>query len=204
MPSKPTCTTTKGNGWSQYSSTVRPPLLAKASSPRLSISPNCPATAPAAPSTSSSTISSATPPKPTRPALYPLPDRHSQGDSGTGLSRQCRRSEAVVQAARVAMEFRHRFKVDVFIDLWCYRRHGHNEADDPTLTQPLMYKKIAEHPTILHLYSFQLIAQNKNLPRGSRRYSRADPHPARRSPANRPPPTSPAPKFRLSGASGRA
>lgn len=69
--------------------------------------------------------------------------------------------EAVIQAAQVAMEFRHRFKVDVIIDLWCYRRHGHNEADDPTLTQPLMYKKIAEHPTILHLYSFQLMAQNK-------------------------------------------
>ena len=69
--------------------------------------------------------------------------------------------EAVVQAARVAMEFRHRFKVDVFIDLWCYRRHGHNEADDPTLTQPLMYKKIAGHPTILHLYSSRLIARNK-------------------------------------------
>ena len=61
----------RGNGWSQYSSTVRPPLPAKASSPRLSISPNCPATAPAAPSTSSSTISSATPPKPTRRALPP-------------------------------------------------------------------------------------------------------------------------------------
>ena len=69
--------------------------------------------------------------------------------------------EAVVQAAQVAMEFRHRFKVDVIIDLWCYRRHGHNEADDPTLTQPLMYQKIAEHPTILHLYSFQLMAQNR-------------------------------------------
>ena len=69
--------------------------------------------------------------------------------------------EAVLQAAQVAMEFRHRFKVDVFIDLWCYRRHGHNEADDPTLTQPLMYREIAGHPTILHLYSFQLIAQNK-------------------------------------------
>lgn len=69
--------------------------------------------------------------------------------------------EAVIQAAQVAMEFRHRFKVDVIIDLWCYRRYGHNEADDPTLTQPLMYQKIAEHPTILHLYSFQLMAQNK-------------------------------------------
>ena len=69
--------------------------------------------------------------------------------------------EAVIQTAQVAMEFRHRFKVDVIIDLWCYRRYGHNEADDPTLTQPLMYKKIAEHPTILHLYSFQLMAQNK-------------------------------------------
>lgn len=69
--------------------------------------------------------------------------------------------EAVVHAARVAMEFRNRFKVDVIIDMWCYRRYGHNEADDPTVTQPLMYKEIAKHPTILHLFSFQLIAQNK-------------------------------------------
>ena len=59
------------------------------------------------------------------------------------------------------MEFRNHFKVDVIIDMWCYRRFGHNEADDPTLTQPLMYKQIAKHPTILHLYSFQLIAQGK-------------------------------------------
>ena len=69
--------------------------------------------------------------------------------------------EAVVQAARMAMEFRQRFKVDVIIDLWCYRRHGHNEADDPTVTQPLMYQQIAKHTSILHLYSFQLIAQNR-------------------------------------------
>lgn len=69
--------------------------------------------------------------------------------------------EAVVHAARLAMQFRNHFKVDVIIDLWCYRRYGHNEADDPTLTQPLMYKEIIKHPTILHLYSFQLIAQNK-------------------------------------------
>ncbi len=69
--------------------------------------------------------------------------------------------EAVVQVARVAMEFRQRFKIDVIIDLWCYRRYGHNEADDPTVTQPLMYQQIAKHPSILHLYSFQLIAQNR-------------------------------------------
>lgn len=69
--------------------------------------------------------------------------------------------DAVVHVAHLAMEFRNRFKVDVIIDLWCYRRYGHNEADDPTLTQPLMYKEIAKHPTILHLYSFQLIAQGK-------------------------------------------
>jgi 2-oxoglutarate dehydrogenase E1 component len=45
--------------------------------------------------------------------------------------------------------------------MWCYRRYGHNEADDPTVTQPLMYQEIAKHPSILHLYSFQLIAQNR-------------------------------------------
>jgi len=69
--------------------------------------------------------------------------------------------EAVVQAARLAMEFRQEFKRDVLIDLWCYRRYGHNEADDPTLTQPLMYQMIQKHPTVFHLYSFQLAAQSK-------------------------------------------
>src|SRR5207253_10563924 len=55
---------------------------------------------------------------------------------------------AVVHAARLAIGFRQRFKADVLIDLWCYRRHGHNETDDPTFTQPLMYKEIAEHPPV--------------------------------------------------------
>ena len=69
--------------------------------------------------------------------------------------------ESVVQAARVAMEFRQRFKVDVIIDMWCYRRYGHNEADDPTLTQPLMYQQIAQHASTLKLYTAQLVEEQR-------------------------------------------
>ena len=67
--------------------------------------------------------------------------------------------EAVVHAAELAMGFRREFKVDVLIDLWCYRRHGHNEADDPTLTQPLMYQEIARQPTVVDRYAEQLVDQ---------------------------------------------
>ena len=69
--------------------------------------------------------------------------------------------EAVVHTAQLAMEFRHQFKRDVLIDLVCYRRLGHNEADDPTTTQPVMYKKIASHPTVVEIYSKQLIDQGE-------------------------------------------
>lgn len=65
--------------------------------------------------------------------------------------------EAVVHAAQMAMAFRQAFKADVIIDLWCYRRHGHNEGDDPAFTQPLRYKEIAKHPTVDKLYEKDLL-----------------------------------------------
>ena len=64
--------------------------------------------------------------------------------------------EAAVQAARLAITFRQRFKKDVIIDLVCYRKHGHNELDDPTFTQPMMYQKIAKHPSPFAQYRDRL------------------------------------------------
>ena len=65
--------------------------------------------------------------------------------------------EMVVNASKIACEYRHKFKKDIVIDLFCYRRRGHNEADDPSATQPLMYKKITEHPSVLKQYEENLI-----------------------------------------------
>ena len=61
--------------------------------------------------------------------------------------------EAVVHCAKVATEYRQKFNRDVVIDMVCYRRFGHNEGDEPSFTQPLMYKKIKSHPTTLSIYS---------------------------------------------------
>ena len=68
--------------------------------------------------------------------------------------------EAVVHVARIAIEFRQTFNKDVVVDMFCYRRFGHNEGDEPAFTQPLMYKKIAKHPTTRKIYAEKLTSEN--------------------------------------------
>ena len=67
--------------------------------------------------------------------------------------------EAVVHVARIATEFRQLFHKDVVIDMFCYRRFGHNENDEPAFTQPSMYRTIKDHPTTLELYATKLVAE---------------------------------------------
>jgi len=67
--------------------------------------------------------------------------------------------EAVVHVARIATEYQQEFKQDVVIDMFCYRRYGHNESDEPSFTQPIMYRAIADHKTTRQLYEEQLIAE---------------------------------------------
>ena len=67
--------------------------------------------------------------------------------------------EAVVHAARIAIEFRQAFGTDVVLDIFCYRRFGHNEGDEPMFTQPLMYKTIGKHPTTRAIYANKLVAE---------------------------------------------
>ena len=76
--------------------------------------------------------------------------------------------EACLLAVEIALEYRQQFHKDVFIDLVCFRRLGHNEADEPMVTQPLMYKKIAQHPGTRKLYADKLIAEGVVTRRGGR------------------------------------
>ena len=82
--------------------------------------------------------------------------------------------DAVVRVARIATEYRYKFGTDVVIDLIGYRRHGHSEVDDPTITQPLLYKKIKEHPPLWEIYADDIGAdrragQGRSHPRRIRR-----------------------------------
>ncbi|MFM1815433.1 MAG: 2-oxoglutarate decarboxylase, thiamin-requiring [Pseudomonadota bacterium] len=67
--------------------------------------------------------------------------------------------EAVVHVAKIATEFRQRFQKPVVIDMFCYRRFGHNESDEPAFTQPRMYKKIRSHDTVVTLYGNRLVSE---------------------------------------------
>ncbi len=75
--------------------------------------------------------------------------------------------DAVVRVARMAAEYRYRFGTDVVIDLIGYRRHGHSEVDDPTITQPLLYKKIKEHPPLWEIYADDIGATDAQAQAGA-------------------------------------
>ncbi|PYU95582.1 MAG: multifunctional oxoglutarate decarboxylase/oxoglutarate dehydrogenase thiamine pyrophosphate-binding subunit/dihydrolipoyllysine-residue succinyltransferase subunit [Acidobacteria bacterium] len=98
-----------------------------------------------------------TPPEEARSSPYPTdvaksvqaPIFHVNGDD----------PEAATRVAKIAFAYRQRFRKDVVIDIFCYRRHGHNEGDEPSYTQPLLYKKINEHPSVLTLYSERLVQE---------------------------------------------
>jgi 2-oxoglutarate dehydrogenase E1 component len=73
--------------------------------------------------------------------------------------------EAVLSVTQLALDYRMRFKHDVVIDLVCYRRHGHNEADEPAATQPMMYRNIKDHPTTVQIYAERLVKDGTVSPK---------------------------------------
>ncbi len=80
--------------------------------------------------------------------------------------------ESVVHVARIAAEFRDTFRKDVVLDIWSYRRFGHNESDEPAFTQPVMYKAIAEHPSVAAVYGERLVEEGLLTPEDVGRVAR--------------------------------
>ena len=122
-------------------------------------SPACPATAPAARSISSSTTRSASPPARSsraRRLIRRTSPRASRRRSSTSTATIPKRSPS---AASWRSSSARRFNRDIVIDMWCYRRFGHNEGDEPSFTQPLMYAAIKKHPPISEIYGKRLIAE---------------------------------------------
>jgi 2-oxoglutarate dehydrogenase E1 component len=79
------------------------------------------------------------------------PILHVNGDS----------PDHVMHCVELALEYRQLFQKDVVIDLWCYRRYGHNEADEPAFTQPVLYRKIRQQPSVVRIYAAQLQGLDK-------------------------------------------
>jgi 2-oxoglutarate dehydrogenase E1 component len=77
--------------------------------------------------------------------------------------------EAVVHCAKIATEFRQRFQKPVVVDMFCYRRFGHNEGDEPAFTQPLMYRKIRSHPTTVQIYAAKLAKEGTVSEEGAKK-----------------------------------
>ena len=73
--------------------------------------------------------------------------------------------EAAIRVVQIAFDYRQQFKKDVVIDMICYRRHGHNEGDDPSYTQPILYRKIKEHPSVAALYAASAWCAKASSPR---------------------------------------
>ena len=110
-----------------------------------------------------------------RGALDALLHRRREDDPGPDLPRERRRSRGVVHCVRLAMAYRQRFGDDVVIDLVCYRRHGHNEGDEPAFTQPLAStRRSASKPSVRKLYSNRALVELGVLRRRRRRADRED------------------------------
>ena len=164
---RPRAATARATRCCRSCSTATRPSPGRASSPNASASPACPATAPAARIhfVINNQVGFTTSPQFARSSPYPsdvakgvqAPILHVNGDD----------PEAVTFAASWRSSIRQEFNRDIVIDMWCYRRFGHNEGDEPSFTQPLMYAAIRKHPPISEIYGERLIAEGVSTRPGS-------------------------------------